>query len=508
MNPVALRLISTLAGTASKGVAVSLLALLVGLALVASADASPAYLVILIGAAGLGASAFWFRDTFSVLLAASVFTATITVTKALPYSPMAKYGASLVLTAHEIFLFPLIGMWLWDRLFIRHAAITDVPGNAWAFGFLCFSVFSALRSDDVPLGLAMAAYYLKFYVVFLLFSDLFRRPDTIRLIMYAMWAGLALQCLMALGQFVTRSPLAFQGAKGPLTSATNIVFADAGGEHAFRPFGFLLHPNAFANYLTYLLPPIAVLLLACGSRLARPLFWALCGLLAAGFGCLVVSLSRGGWIAFGLAMFIALIVAVRRGLISRKTVSRVAIAAAVGLVLTIVVYPTAILRLTKSDNRSTETRLMMNDQALLMIGDNLLLGVGLGSYSAATAAYTPMSFSNAGQGMRDQLKGAIVHNKYLLTTAEGGLIGLGVMLGLFVAMLRTGYGAIGFGDPVYNALALGLTTCVGAQLIFFGFDHFMIENRQILLWSHFGMLSGLAVLHRQQATMGQLQERP
>jgi O-antigen ligase len=478
--------------------AVAGVAACLGLIVVMLTDASPAYLVLLLGAVGLAASAFWFRDLSSFLVVAMVATATITINKAVPMSPMAKYGAALVFTAHEVFFFPLVALWLFQRCFVARQSITAVPGQRWALIFVAYAVFSALISADVALGLASAAYYIKYYILFLLFADLFRRPEMIRLVLYAMWLGLALQCLMAFAQFTTRSPLSFQGAKVAASSATNLVFADAGGQHAFRPFGFLLHPNVFACYLVYMLLPMGLLLLACADRLTRPLFWVIAGLFLAGFGCLVVSLSRGGWIAFGVAMIIAIAIAMRRRLVSTRQVARLNLVAALGVALTLAAYPTVLLRLTKSDNRSTEVRLLMNDQAMLMISENPILGVGLGSYSDSTPLYIPKSFGNISEGFREQLEGAIVHNKFLLTLAEGGALGLLISVCLFTVMLRHGYRAIGFKDPLYATLALGVTASIIGQVVFYNFDHFMLEGRQVLLWSHFGMLSGLACLQREQ----------
>jgi hypothetical protein len=43
-----------------------------------------------------------------------------------------------------------------------------------------------------------------------------------------------------------------------------------------------------------------------------------------------------------------------------------------------------------------------------------------------------------------------------------------------------------------------VTASIIGQVVFYNFDHFMLEGRQVLLWSHFGMLSGLACLQREQ----------
>src|SRR6185369_10816079 len=97
---------------------------------------------------------------------------------------------------------------------------------------------------------------------------------------------------------------------------------------------------------------------------------------------------------------------------------------AIGALLGAAVYPEAVQRLLSSDDGSTQARLLMIDQALLIVRQNPLLGVGLGGYVEAARDATPSSFSHVSPEFQEGVRKQVAHNKYLLTAAENGLAGL------------------------------------------------------------------------------------
>jgi O-antigen ligase len=123
------------------------------------------------------------------------------------------------------------------------------------------------------------------------------------------------------------------------------------------------------------------------------------------------------------------------------------------------------------------------------------LGVGLGGYNRAAHQYTPVSFSYINEYYQQELLKGIVHNEYLLLAAETGLIG--VLFFVYVAwrFFRLAYPLGRWRDPVFLALAIGLSASIVAQAVFFLFDPFYADVRHYMLFVFFGLSHALTRIH-------------
>jgi len=159
-------------------------------------------------------------------------------------------------------------------------------------------------------------------------------------------------------------------------------------------------------------------------------------------------------------------------------------------------YPAAYLRIVSSDQRSSESRWLMMDQAMLIISHHPVFGVGLGGYNGAAQDNLPESFSHVSKYFQDQMLKGVVHNKYLLLTAEHGVVGLILFFAIFWGVLNRYFRFRQWTDPTYVLLGIGLMSGIIAQLVFYLFDHFYADLRIQLLWTFVGLL--LAVLRIEQ----------
>jgi O-antigen ligase len=176
--------------------------------------------------------------------------------------------------------------------------------------------------------------------------------------------------------------------------------------------------------------------------------WALAaaGLCAAG---VVVSLSRGFWLATVVAVFITLVAAGRRRLAAVMVISVVAVLA---VVMTGVITPSGTLgdRLSSATEAFTEPdqslqdRYAMWDAAVAMWSDTPVWGVGVKGFERYRDRYTGLGFSGLSDiddsaGFR-RVELLTPHNRYLLTLAEQGIAGLTAFVllygGALVAALR------------------------------------------------------------------------
>jgi O-antigen ligase len=189
---------------------------------------------------------------------------------------------------------------------------------------------------------------------------------------------------------------------------------------ASGPFGI---PNSLAALLLLLLPPMAALALRPGGGAVQR---TLCAYLAGVylFG-LVLTASRGAWIALVLTLFAWPLLIGRRPWRSR--LGRLAM---VGLVLVgvnvavFLAFPTLRIRFEAMVQEAGErTRPIMWRGAWEIFRENPLWGSGAGSYNMAFEKHRPAHF---------QMDSQWTHNDYLNTLSDYGAVGFGLFFGACV----------------------------------------------------------------------------
>ncbi|MGN6524996.1 MAG: O-antigen ligase family protein [Burkholderiaceae bacterium] len=447
-----------------------------------------------VGLLGIGAWLAWRRRPKEMLVAGLYFLAPVDVSKALVAPIDRFYSPGLYLTVAEVVLLLLALLWAGRRLFIERRGLpfTRLDGLALAyFGWLCLRTAGSLQgtlaaASAVSYGLAVLAYYVA--------SHALESPAEIRLALRAAAAGLAAETLWVAAQMATHTPLALPGAK-VMPSAGDMLFFGGAGE-AFRPTGFFIHPNSLADHMTLLIPPAFALVLLGLRRLDARVWWTALAVLAAATGLLLVTLSRGGWAAAALGGAWVVWRYARGGLLTRRQLAAMALAGLAGVVVLLAAYPEILLRLTAPDERSTESRLILTDQALTIIKAHPWIGVGFGGYNRAAYEYIAPAFANISEEYQQALLELVVHDHYLLIAAE-----LGVPAALFflALMLRFAgqpgpWGA--WRDPTAFALAVGLSGAVVTQVLFLASDNFYADIRVFMIWLVAGTLQALCLQQR------------
>jgi putative inorganic carbon (HCO3(-)) transporter len=458
-------------------------------ALVCLSHLTPAWFVLLLCGLVTGVTIVWSGDLKLALAGALALTFPIDITKALSVAG-GVYAPALYIVLSDLFLIPLLLLWVWQRKVVERTRLAQSPFLGPAVALLVWTWITPFYSPQLAGGVCAALLHTKFFLTFLCLTDYLDSPRRLRVVLAGVGGGLLLNLLYTGAQFATGSRLEFQGAKTG-TSGTSLVFAQGGGLHTLRPYGFLSHPNMLAAYLTFLLPALLGLVLV-GRRRLRPAVWStMLVLLLGGLGALALTLSRGGWIACAASFACVFSVGLRRRLMTSAQLAGVAAMAVAVLLAAAAVYPALYLRLTDSDERATESRVLMVQQALLISQENPLFGVGLGGYNAVAQYRIPAAFATVTPEYQKEILKGIVHHKYLLVLAETGAIGLCLFLYVFYRALRSFFEVRRWVDDVHHVLGLGLASALVAQLVFYHFDHFYIDLRIGLLWFTFGLLSAL-----------------
>jgi O-antigen ligase len=228
-------------------------------------------------------------------------------------------------------------------------------------------------------------------------------------------------------------------------------------------------------------------------------------LVAAGIGLLcgatiLLTVSRGGLIAMTMALLVAIAVG------GRWRLPIIALAAAIAA--TAFIYfagfasPQAVDHLkstTQGDARVQEGRVTIWQVAWRMVEDHPVRGVGGGNFADRSIEYV----LQPGQTPRSDLildNPAVVHNTYLETLAELGIVGAGLYLALIGfcinALIKATRLFKRFGDETMELLSRGLIAALAGLLIA---DFFISDQFSKALWLLLALAPAMLMIARRQA---------
>lgn len=256
-----------------------------------------------------------------------------------------------------------------------------------------------------------------------------------------------------------------------------------------RVYSFFENPNSYANILIYFSP-----LMLCMFFFA-PKRWQRLGFLAVFFLCVIALLmtySRGGWLAFAFSMFILMC------LLCPRWIPLVIAAAVFCLPLLPDSILNRILTIFNMSDSSTYTRTYIYAAMLRIIKLKPIFGVGLG---ADTVKHS-IEIAGVYTAEATFIHG---HNIYFQIWAESGIFGVAsFILSLFFAMRRGGRqmkkgGTTPFLKGVIAGSAAGL-----AGSMFFGLTDFpwSYPRVMVLFWLLFAVLCAAAAISKNNEKAG------
>jgi O-antigen ligase len=244
-----------------------------------------------------------------------------------------------------------------------------------------------------------------------------------------------------------------------------------------RPGGTVsTNPSGFASFI---LPPI-FLAAACFVSLnkTQKRRWHISILIGLAIGALILTLTRAAWGSFILGLGCFVILGYRRGVLSFRDllmiggfVSLAAIAAA----------PMIAARLEGAPLESSyNERSALWQMAINVIEAHPIAGVGPGAYGLKYTAYLTPELAGKWQ--------SIVHNHYLLRTAENGIPGGIAFVLLLVAAFRYAVKLTCSGAPTIRAVALAASAGLLALSFEMFWDIWLGFSYNAMLWFILGLL--------------------
>jgi putative inorganic carbon (hco3(-)) transporter len=304
--------------------------------------------------------------------------------------------------------------------------------------YLLFVALSIITAYDHGLYLRALFLLVQMFLLYLYLVWSIRTRDDVRDIVMLLICGLLIESLIMIG--LSRSGEGFE-----LAGMTFRVDASADALQPARVGGTVGSPNNAAAYLSMLLAPAVGVLLTNLGRVCKML--AALGV-SVGWLALILTQSRGGWIAAGLSIVIFSLAQRRR---VRLPLAAPFLLGVCVTALSLTAHQTITQRLTADDQGSAYVRLPLMLTALEIIGDHPMLGIGANNYTAALERYQS-TFTG------DWLY--TVHNQYLLIWAETGIGGLVAFLSFLIVTLRRGWAQWKRADRLLSPIALGFTAAL------------------------------------------------
>lgn len=340
--------------------------------------------------------------------------------------------------------------------------------------FCLLATFSLLWSRDWRTSLYIS---LHFWLVFLLILSLRDWHETWTVAMFGLCAALSIQLITGFVGYARQSTafldilnMNWPGVLDPSMPGASVVQL-ANGLRILRAYGTLPHPNLLGGF-------VFLTLLGPGSLFLankKPNYLALL-LLSAGTSLIGLTFSRSAGLA--LASFLFILIS-KSKYFERKKLFLLTATIALTVILTL--YPLRDMvstRVSKStiptEQNSILGRLWYSQRAVEMIQTHPLTGVGLGSFV--------LELSNvAVEGVKIEP----VHNVFLLVTADLGVPGFVLIIGLFISIALNIIKAQSPQAILASAILVGLGV-IGL------FDHYLwtIAPGRMLLGLALGLWAG------------------
>ncbi|MEO5801991.1 MAG: O-antigen ligase family protein [Verrucomicrobiota bacterium] len=307
----------------------------------------------------------------------------------------------------------VILLWIF-RLWLNPQLVLFCPPICWSM--LAFVLYAIVRYHLAPIEYVARLELIKILVyAFLFFAILnnLNRQESTQLLTLTLIALAFALSIFAIFQFITHHEKIWGMIKPE--------------GYVLRGSGTFINPNHFAGFVEMILPvALAYTLIGKISYAAKIILGYASLMLLVGIG---LTLSRGGWIASSLALLIFFTVLLFQRQFRIHSIVGLALLLALGVVVMVKAQEshTRFKRLLASD-KIDDDRFRYWNSAIQIWREDIWLGAGPAHYDYRFRQYRPESIQGRPQ---------YVHNDYLNTLADWGLVGLG-LIASFIALFYAG----------------------------------------------------------------------
>jgi O-antigen ligase len=377
-------------------------------------------------------------------------------------------GLEVSLTTLSVF--GLYALWFVEFALRRFSVVPAICFTSrWLALYTLIVVLSALYAPRRDLAIFQIVMYLQSFLIYFFVIKKVRSRGDILFIATSLISSVLLHSLLMIGLVGAGQAVQF----GPWNAHID----------GLRVGGTIGHPNSAANFLELLLPLCLGMFLASTQRWRKLLAMAA---FSTGSLALILTFSRGGWLAGVASLGFFCICAWHRGWLSLR------LPLALGICLLIAAIPFSVAisdSVTGKDRATAEGRFAMIELARHIIADSPVLGVGANNYAVVMGDYI----------RHPEFTGAwlhVVHNRYLLVWSETGVLGLIALVGFLISTVILGWQSFKSRHALHAALGLGLTAGILGQMLHMHLD--LVGSRPLvqLLWIVCGLVASINALAR------------
>ncbi|NOG83481.1 MAG: hypothetical protein HND49_06665 [Planctomycetes bacterium] len=321
--------------------------------------------------------------------------------------------------------------------------------------YIGFCLLSIVVARDTELSLFKNFMLLQQFLLFVYIIGTVKSREDIKFILGLLFIGVVLEgtifiLLYKIGHTIEIAGLSARVDKGLRIGGT------VGG------------PNTAGSYFALLLVPALSMILA---NVRNSFKWLGIVSFCLGTVALILTFSRGGFLAFTLSITIFIFVSWYRGWLPLLVPIVLVI---VTILVALCFHQVLIDRIFGDDDGAALSRIPLIKLALQIIVANPLLGVGVNNFTIIMKDY-----------ITGDLRGMwlyAVHNKYLLVWAEIGTGGLVAFLWFLGSSIRNSWKSWQTQDPLLAPVGLALSCAIVGHMVHMNFDTFQKRPTIQVFW--------------------------
>jgi O-antigen ligase len=361
-------------------------------------------------------------------------------------------AATMGIALRDIFVVLLLIWWIVEAFAARKSHFRfSRPITLPALVYLEMCVLTLLWAPRTDLAMLEIVQMAKILLMYFVVTNQLREESDFKVVLWALVFTVFLEGSLGLAQFISGRSLSLD-----LLGEMQVRTGEFG--RLERVGGTLGHPNRLALYLELALPSCVAAMLLAKKSTSK---WFAAAVFALGFGAMIITGSRGGWIGMIFSLCVLFYFLVRNHHVSVWAVFKL------GLLLCLISAAAVLMfyeqienRITGNDYGSAISRIPMFQMAWSIIKDHPIGGVGINNYAVNMRQYNDTLI-----GRRFKTIARPVHNMYLLITGETGLLGLSAFLWLLWATIKNLRRMVSAHSPVFSILAAGLLAGISAYLV-------------------------------------------
>jgi O-antigen ligase len=390
-----------------------------------------------------------------------------------------------IISITTICLAALYALWMLGYLVNKNRISQPIRRpNLFLTLYLAVTCLSMVTGESQLLASFEIFLLLQIYLLYFYMLNNIDSRDSLVFIVAMLLVGLTAESLIIMLQQVVGQDFSFAGIKG------HIYANSATPEGVSRIGGTLVSANTAGSYVSLLLAPAFSIIL---TNLKKPYKWLgmvafICGAIA-----LILTGSRGAWIATFISFTIFGLISFRKEWLDLRVV---VFAVIIGVLFSILFFTPLYERIWGYDFGAAGSRVPQYQVALQIIHDHPVFGVGANNYPFVQKQYLALN-------PNESVFRWAVHNKYLLVWAETGIFGLLFFVLFLISTIRQGSRITKFNDPFLSPLALGFAAAITGQMAHMFFDVFHGRPQVQLLWVIAALLMVMRYIHKPNENFGQ-----